>query len=839
MKRQILIFSFAIFTYLSAYAGIPDSIVLNDGWSFRQPGNRWFPATVPGTLHTDLLANKLINDPFLGDNESKLQWVEENNWEYRCDFDCPGNITNHKNIILVFKGLDTYASVFLNKKLILETANMFREYEVDVKPHLRKTGNQLVILFSSASRRGKELAKLLPYTLPGDEKVFTRKAQYHYGWDWGPRFVTTGIFRPVIIKAWNDAVLQPVALQQISQSASNARFMAIITVNASTSGKYLIRLSGSPGENISKSMEIELSQGISTHRIDFNIPDPQLWWCNGLGQPFLYTIKISLLKDTILCDESTIRTGVRTLELVKEKDEKGESFYFRLNGINVFMKGANYIPPDNFLPRVTHAKYDSIINLVANTNMNMLRIWGGGTYENDYFYDLCDEKGILIWQDFMFACAMYPGDTAFLNNVESEVRYNVERLRNHPCIALWCGNNEIDEGWHNWGWQKQYNYSPADSAEIWENYKTVFHKIIPFVLSELDPQRPYQPSSPLIGWGHSESLLSGDSHYWGIWWGMEPFENYELKTGRFMSEYGFQGFPDPATINAFTNPSDRKLSSSVMKSHQKHSAGFETIQKYMERDFPVPGDFDKYNYVSQLLQAYGMGKAIEAHRRAMPYCMGTLFWQLNDCWPVVSWSATDYYLRPKAFYYSLQRTFAPVLISACKENDSTVVYLISDKPRNIKGNLNIQLLDFRGNILFEKEIKDIIINNESRKLFEMQEKQLLSGHDPAKLFMYATFKYNNNMIADMFYYFTKPAKLKLKKADYQLKFTTESGNNYIEITANTLLKNVRITSPDQYLRLEDNYFDLLPEHTKKILLPGNTDLNKLKQYINIMTLNDI
>jgi beta-mannosidase len=304
-----------------------------------------------------------------------------------------------------------------------------------------------------------------------------------------------------------------------------------------------------------------------------------------MGEPHLYTITWELLRGSQIAEKGHRRIGLRTIELVQDRDSIGQSFYFNINGLPVFIKGANYIPQESFLPRVPDSVYETLLEAARKAHMNMLRIWGGGIYEKELFYDLCDEKGILVWQDFMFACALFPGDSAFFNNVAAEVSDQVIRLRNHPCLALWCGNNEVDEGWKNWGWQRQYKYSPADSAAVYHDYLALFDSLIPAVLDRHDPWRPYIASSPLHGWGRSLSMKEGDSHYWGVWWGKEPFEVYERKTGRFMSEYGFQGFPDYKTLEKVTLPEDRQLGSAVMKSHQKHPTGFETIDEYLLRNY--------------------------------------------------------------------------------------------------------------------------------------------------------------------------------------------------------------------------------------------------------------
>ncbi len=825
MNRFLILIVFWIASF-EAFTAVPDSLLLNINWKFRQKGETWYPARVPGTVHTDLLENKRIEDPFFGNNEAALQWIETKDWEYKCTFDCPKNLTSRSHTELVFKGLDTYANIYLNDKLIMVANNMFREWTVDVKPFLKQTGNTLVISFNNPVTIGKIWQKKLAYTLPGDEKIFSRKAQYQYGWDWGPRYVTTGIWRPVILRSYDDAVIDHVSILQQKAEKDNVKITCIFHLNTIVEGKYTLQLAGNSENTFGKSSEVELSHGLSSFRLDFEIKKPKLWWCNGLGEAYLYTLYASLLKDGHLTDRKETHFGVRSVEIIQEADSIGKSFFVKLNGIPVYMKGANYIPPDNFMPRVTKQKYDSLLTIAVNSNMNMLRVWGGGNYEDDVFYDLCDKKGILVWQDFMFACAMYPGDTAFLNNVKQEARCNVQRLQNHPCIALWCGNNEIDEGWHNWGWQKQYSYSKTDSAKIWGDYIKIFHEILPNAVKDNDPQRFYWPSSPSVGWGRKESLTQGDSHYWGVWWGMEPFETYEKKVGRFMSEYGFQGFPNLSTIGSFTTADDRRLNSTVLKAHQKHPTGYETINTYMEREYTIPGNLFNYAYVSQILQAGGIGRAIEAQRRSMPRCMGSLYWQLNDCWPVISWSSSDYYNRPKALQYTVKKCYAPVLISIYENKENIEVWVVSDEIKAHQRKLKLKLIDFFGKELWQQSIPELSLKNESVKVFEISRSQLLKGYKPEDVMLYAELQGSENISYNAGHYFALPKDLNLPEAKFTQSVTQENGIQFLKLKAETLVKNIFIYSESDHTTADDNYFDLIPGITYKIrLYKNNTNLN--------------
>jgi beta-mannosidase len=491
------------------------------------------------------------------------------------------------------------------------------------------------------------------------------------------------------------------------------------------------------------------------------------------------------------------------------------------------MKGANYIPPDSFLPRVTNSTYNAIVKNAVDANMNMIRVWGGGVYADDAFYDACDKNGILVWQDFMFACAMYPGDEKFLENVKQEVIDNVNRLQNHPSIALWCGNNENDEGWHNWGWQKQFNYSKADSTQIWNDYKKVFQELIPQTLDSIlsKEKNLYWPSSPSIGWGRKESLTQGDSHYWGVWWGKEPFEMYKKKVGRFMSEYGFQGMPNLETLQKVIAKEDFNFTSEAFKNHQKHPTGFETIKEYMNRDFPVPTSMEKYNYVSQLLQAYGMKIAIEAHRLAKPYCMGSLYWQLNDCWPVTSWSTLDYYGNWKAAHYQVKESFAPILLAVTENADGYSIIGSNDNLEVKEGLVTAKLLDFSGNELWTAS-KECVLNVERNTTCMQILNTELPKFVKEKTVLQIEFTSNQKKTV-AHHYFVKPKELQLEQPTIEVKIV---GETLIELKTNTLAKNVYLQAKDTFF--EENYFDLLPG------IPKIIKTEKPTQEIKVLSLFD-
>ena len=635
--------------------------ILNEDWEFFEQGDSSvYPATVPGQLHLDLLSNDLIDDPFWEDNEWKQRWIEEENWIYKTEFKVERKTLRNENIAIIFEGLDTYAEVFLNGEKVLTANNMFRTWTIDAKPFLKRGMNELRVVFESPINHNRGVVQNYPHELPsGNETAdiplkvaaFTRKAAYHFGWDWAPRFVTSGIWKDVKIVTWNKVRIKNAYTTTLSADREIAHMRTQIEVEVSEAGTYEVLLK-------QKTKIVNLKVGLNTIVHNFDIHKPKLWWTNGMGNPNLYAQKIILRLDKTVLDSITDAYGVRTIQLINEPDSIGTSFYFKLNGKSVFMKGANYIPQDVFLSRVTPDKYESLIAAAKEANMNMLRVWGGGIYEQDLFYDLCDQNGILVWQDFMFAGSLYPDDEEFKENITAEVTENIERLRSHPCIALWCGNNEIEVAWKNWGWQDQYSYSVHDSIEIWNNYISVFQELLPELVAEYHLSASYTSTSPLSNWGTAENFNHGSMHYWGVWHGRESFENFETNIGRFMVEYGFQSYPEISTLLTVLADTSLSLDSPLMANRQKSYIGNGLILEHINQYFDAPDSFEDFVDLSQKTQSLGMQMAIEAHMSNQPHCMGTLLWQFNDCWPGPSWSVIDYYGNRKEAYQIVKEEFS-------------------------------------------------------------------------------------------------------------------------------------------------------------------------------------
>ena len=824
---------------------------LSNGWTFHQTDkSEWLPASVPGCVHTDLLANGKIEDPYYRLNEHDVQWIDKLDWEYKTIFSIDESQLKYDRLALDFKGLDTYAEVFVNGEKVLSADNMFREWIVDVKQQLKLGENELRILFKSPITEGIKKYDANGFVIPVSSNdladigqvegnkmvsVYTRKAGYHFGWDWGPRLVSSGIWRPVYLKYWNNANLKNLQIIQNNVSEEVANFTAVFEIEAEDDASANLSIEND-GKILAKS-NLKLQKGTSNYSINFDIKNPKLWWTNGLGEPYLYKIKgeLEINGNTV---EKTEKIGIRTLEVVRDNDEYGTSFYFKLNGVPVFMKGANYIPNDIFPSRVTDEVYQNVINTAKISNFNMLRVWGGGIYEDDRFYDLCDENGILIWQDFMFACAMFPGDDAFLENIKQEAIDNVKRLRNHPSIAMWCGNNEILAAWLGWGWkQKEEAKSQENADKIWKSYTDIFHTILPEAVSKYDSQRFYWSSSPSSGTGIPADLINGDEHYWGVWWGKEPFSNYATHIGRFMSEYGFQSFPELKTVKQYALPEDFDIFSEVMKSHQRSSIGNGTIEYYMLQDYKKPKDFESFLYVNHVLQAEGIKFALEGHRRAAPFCMGSLYWQINDCWPVASWSSTDYYQRWKALQYYAKKGFEPVLVSPYFKDDSLKIDVINDKLEPIHAKLQIKVIDFEGKEIKSKQKEIDIPANSSDSYFAVKTSDYTKEISTSKQMLVVELIQGEKLISqnELFFKPIKDVVLPKPEINYQIENT---GNGFnIELKTDKLAKNMFMTIGDEEGFFGDNYFDLLPAQSVKINLKTAISKEKLDQIFAIRTLD--
>ncbi len=832
MLNRLLCLSVAFLGLLEAFASGPsETVMLDQGWMFSQSGSdKWLTATVPGTVHHDLLRHQMIPDPFWGTNEYRIQWVENEDWEYRMVFTVTDEQLARDGAMMTFEGLDTYADVYLNGALLLKADNMFVGHEIPVKELLRRGENRLHVRFRSPVKEALPQWTSNGFDYPADNdhhdkklSVFTRKAPYSYGWDWGIRMATSGIWRPVCISFYDEACIADYNVKQVSLTDSLAVMsneLEINCVSPDDAGAEVVVMASLNGKPIVKTGKtVILKPGVNRVEVPVEIKSPVRWMPNGWGDPVLYDFNAYVVCDGAAVASESHRIGLRTVRLVNEKDEHGESYYFEVNGKPMFAKGSNYIPADMSLPSMTDERYAALFRAVKEANMNMIRVWGGGTYEDDRFYELADENGILVWQDFMFACTAYPADSTFLKRVSEEADYNIKRLRNHACLAMWCGNNEVFEGMKYWGWKSRY--SPEVYAKMRSDYDKLFRELLPAKVQQWDEGRSYVHTSPYFAnWGRPESWGTGDSHNWGIWYGEKPFESADTEIGRFQSEFGFESFPEMKTIGAFAPRSEYAEDSDAMKSHQKSSMGNDLIRRYMERDYVVPERFEDFVYVGLVMQGRGMRHCFEAHRRNRPYCMGSLYWQLNDSWPAVSWSGIDYFGNWKALHYQARRAFAPMIVNPVQEGDSLNVYLISDRLEDSDDMmLEMRLMDFNGRAISGKSVKVRVPANSSVKAYGSYIDGMVDYGQRRNCHLVCSLKdrYGKEM-AQTVYYFLPTKDLDLPETEIRTSVKTFEGRCEVTLTSAKLAKDVFVQIPIQGALFSDNFFDLLPGETRKVVI---------------------
>jgi len=698
---------------------------LTKNWFLKEvSGTEKYPAKVPGSVFETLLENNVIEDPFYGTNEHKCQWVNEKDWEYSTAINLNQKMTDNDYCMLKFHGLDTLCEVLLNDRVILFGDNMHRTYEVYIKTKdyniLEDDDNTLTIRFKSPVKEaykrleqmGQALAPTaqtnLPFAIPGIETL--RKTYYSFGWDWGPKLPDCGIWRKIEVHAFNDSTIKEAHIQMdidfiLGQgdgktTANEAEI--IINTELTNLDRHNAKTLVYEIYDEGQLLQTEKSDGVvKGAEKKIMLKNPKLWWTHELGKPHLYQLKIRLVEGNRILDEFNADFGIRDIQLIRKKDKWGETFYFELNKTPVFIKGGNWIPSDSFISRGTRKKvHEQLLDSCVKAHMNMIRVWGGGVYEEDAFYDYCDKKGLMIWQDFAFACRPTPDYRGFEESVIQEAIDNIKRLRNHPSLAIWVGNNEIEEGWLSWGFEKVVpQFKPF--------YLKLFEETLPKLVKEYDQVRPYWPSSPSSGGGFKDpqSPDYGDSHYWKVWHEGFPLESYRDFDSRFMSEFGFESFPEMKTIQNFCEPDQMYYNSSTMENHQKNPAGNQKIYDYMQKRFNIPKEFEKQVILSQITQAEAMEYGVEHWRRNRNncHCMGSLYWQINDCWPVASWSSIDYYGRWKALQYFAKRFYNPFYINAYETELFFEIWFCNDLPVKFKGSFELTLMDLSGDVQYHHE----------------------------------------------------------------------------------------------------------------------------------------
>ena len=806
-------------------------ITLNGKWQLNKSGQEQFiNAEVPGCVHTDLIAAGEIDDPFYRNNEEKVMWVGESDWDYSRKFNLQSEFINAKKILLSAKGLDTLADIYINNEKLASTNNMYRKWEFEVQDYLRVGENKIRIHFNSPLPFLKEKDEEfhIPAWSVGDHRLhgggWLRKQPSNFGWDWGPMLVTMGIWKDIELIALNKARIEEVRVEQ-NHLVDGRVALDIDLFNEKITAENLnvkIDFSLTQEKTYKNGFEIEGEKA----KIEFIVDNPELWWPNGMGEQPLYDLEISIFDSRgNRLDSIQKKIGLREIELITEDDQWGQSFKFAANGKEFFAKGANWIPADAFVSRVDRKDYRQLLESAAEANMNMLRVWGGGLYETDDFYEICDELGITVWQDFIFACGTYPSfDEDFMSNVKIEAEENVKRIRHHASLALWCGNNEIEQGIAAEKWDSEKITMP------WDDYKKLFDELLPEVVADHDPQTDYWPGSPHSPEGDRNDFNNpkwGDAHLWDVWHGKKPFEWYRSCEHRFNSEFGFQSFPEPKTVSGYTKKEDRNITSYVMEHHQRSGIGNTTIMQYMLDWFRLPEGFDNVVWTSQILQGLGIKYAVENWRRNMPRGMGTLYWQLNDNWPVASWSSLDYHGRWKALHYMAKKFYAPIIITGVENReDSTVeIHLTSDRLQDKTGQINWQLRDVSGQLILENSFEVNIKAQSNQHLRTLELQDYVNQYGARDLMLWLEVEVDGEIIADNFVSFARPKHMQLEKPEIKTKIKRlEAGKYWLSLSTDKTALWTWLELENFDIKLSDNFFHLYPEREIEVIAEIEKDL---------------
>ncbi|MBO7139436.1 MAG: glycoside hydrolase family 2 protein [Prevotella sp.] len=912
----------ALLTFLCAVATVANSQQLtantqrhlHDGWRFRQGNSEiWHPAQVPGNTHLDLMRERIIDDPFFRLNERAVQWVDKEDWMYETHFSPTAKELAATNQTLVFKGLDTYADVYLNHQRILVADNMHRTWRCDVRGIMKEGDNLLEVYFKSPIKINVPKFDALPYrhnTGPDHSQMgglfdktispFARTAGYEYGWDWGPRLVTFGIWRPVVLETWSGTRLADVWYIQKDVNKSRAQLQTIVEIETDAPvASATVNITADGKQAATKT--VSLVKGLNTVAIDYTLRNPRLWWTNGLGMPYLTQMLTTLTIGPVCCDSVATPLGIRSLKLHNEKEsgianplQRGESgianslqrnplqrwddthkpghcLYFELNGEPLYAKGSNMVPNDNFLTRCNDSVYHRVVSDAAAVNMNIIRVWGGGIYEDDAFYRYCDEMGILVWQDFMFACQTYEVDSAFLATVKAEAIDNVRRLRNHACMAVYTGNNEEQDVWFGWGGKKRYFEERGQAERVWAMQRSIFYEVLPDVVRQYGGGTAYRPSSPWAFDDTPSDGINGDDHYWGVWHGGEPFEAYFDHHVRFQSEYGFQSFPEYESVLRYNpDPRDHNIYSEVMMAHQNAGTyANHRIEEYMGRDYHVPADFPLFLYVGQVLQADGVKMGMEAFRRDRPYCMGGIIWQLNDCWPVASWSSRDYYGRWKALHYVTRKAYDDILVSprvkdekaqarqnvqvaalpgqedvGVKQSEDIALSrkvlelkLVNDRRSSVRGTLTLQTLTLDGRVVCQKKQPLTLPKNDAIDVYTLPLTDLLRGEQPENVIFYITYETAGKTYYNIAYPL-RQKQMAFRKPHLSVTLTPVADGFNVTVGTDVFARAVFLKTKGISDFFSDNYFDLLPGQSRTLHLRTNKPLEQIQQELETITLAD-
>lgn len=822
-------------------------IILHEGWKMRPTdSDEWTDARVPGSVLVDLIACKRIDDPFWRTNEYAARDLFYKDYEYRTKFSVTEDLLSHDSVKLVCEGLDTLAEIHINGKFLARTDNMFRTWRFDIKNNIAPGENEISIIFFSplkyvekamAEVRGTrdEVNFCADGCIPGTN--FIRKAHCMFGWDWGPQLPDAGIWKDIYLEAYDKARISDVLINQ-HHKENEVDLEVNLTVDAQgqfKSSRVVLELT-SPDGSVLSSEITDVSEELKSV---INVKNPWLWWPNGYGKQPLYRLSVMLYADDELCDVLTYRIGLRTVTVSTEKDKWGNEFCFVVNGIKIFAMGANYIPQDSILSRVSRESTEKLIRSCVEANFNCLRVWGGGYYPEDYFFDLCDEYGILVWQDLMFACNVYVLTPEFEKSITEEVRDNIRRIRHHACLALWCGNNELELGWTAWG--GMYSHSLKLKAD----YIKQFEYLLPKVVKECDPNTFYWPSSPSSSgcFDAPNDENRGDVHYWDVWHGLKPFTDYRKYHFRFCSEFGFQSFPEIKTIESFTLPEDRNIFSRVMESHQKNGSANGRILSYISDYFLYPKDFRALIYISQVLQAEAIRYGVEHWRCNRGRCMGVIYWQLNDCWPVASWSSIDYYGRWKALHYAARRFFKRQTVFLRQDEKLLSWYAVNEIMSEWQGTLDITIRKTDFSVLCKKTVLIACPPMSSVLVGSMDCADLCKEYGEENIYVTCSLSLAGEKEPAKSALFVRPKHFAYKKPNYEISVTDCGEVFEIHIDSDTFCDQVQLSVTGADPVFSDNYFTIATEEgvtvtVNKKYLPENMDAEELKRAISVFSIAD-
>jgi beta-mannosidase len=773
----------------------------------------WLLAEAPLTAHTNLLANKLIPDPFMGVNEREVQWVNESEWWYRKEIELTPELIGKNVVELSFESLDTFATIWVNDTKVGEANNMFTPWRFNIKQVAKHGKNLIVIRFKPVNKVAAELEKQHQHkyvSLSADNfsaRPYVRKAQYSFGWDWGPTLPTSGIWREAKVVAFNTARLGYVAglPEEVSKDKAKVKLSAEVHAAKETVLNVKFTLAGF-GQKIEQTVEVKTKIGRNFADCTLEVETPKLWWPKGYGDPSLYMASAQVFDGMELLDESKVKVGIRSIKLIQEPDKEGKTFIFQINGLNVFCKGANWVPADSFLPKVNYEHYYKLLDLAADANFNMLRVWGGGVYEADEFYDLCDSLGIMVWQDFMYVCAGYPEEEWFLREAEREAMEAVLRLRGHPSIVVWCGNNE-NQWLHSVLWRVRDKVERLYGSQI---YESLLLRVCQF----LDPTRPYRPSTP-FGGEDSSGRHEGDRHNWEVWSQGIDYPAYLEENGRFISEFGWQAPPTMKLLSAYIEKQDLNPDSFAFKAHEKQVGGLELLKALLSIHYSVPSDMNQFVLFGQLNQADALKTGVTYWRSRMFKTSGCLIWQLNDCWPVISWSLIDYGLNPKAAYYTVKRAYQPIIAPLIIKHGNTEAYVINETDRQLDGTLLLEVMTFGGEVLFNHTTEASVPAYTSKLVVQTALEKLPKRED---CILVTTLKSAGGVLARDIRTVSEPKDLKLPEPKLQVTIKRSSAKTFeVTVSAQFYAKAVKLDLGDLKAKLSDNFFDLLPNTEKAVI----------------------